>query len=74
MLIELRNELNVQHVSAVPTSGDRLKLVTGLTAPNHAEYIEQQIEGRLGIKDRPETGEMGPGDARMGLGDLFRWR
>jgi len=40
--------------------GDRLTLVKGLEQPNHAEYIEQQVEQRLRITDRPEPGEMAP--------------
>lgn len=47
-------------VSAVLTGGDRLKLVSGLDKPEDALFLEQKIEGFLGITDRPVAGEMRP--------------
>ncbi|MBI4803297.1 MAG: hypothetical protein HY796_12320 [Elusimicrobia bacterium] len=48
------------NLSAVLRDGKRLKLVSGLDTPEKALFLEQQIEGYLGIADRPVAGEMRP--------------
>ncbi|MBU2572551.1 MAG: hypothetical protein KKH28_00525 [Elusimicrobia bacterium] len=48
------------NLSAVMRGGNRLKLVSGLDTPENALFLEQQIEGFLGITDRPVAGEMRP--------------
>lgn len=45
-------------VSAILRDGSKAKLVRGLLSPDQALFIEQQIEGCLGIEDRPVPGEM----------------
>lgn len=45
-------------VGTIGMGGKRDKIVTGLTSPEQALFIEQQIEGYLGIRDRPVAGEM----------------
>jgi len=45
-------------VSAVMRGGSRVKLVSGLPSPEQALFIEQRVEGALGIKDRPVLGEL----------------
>lgn len=47
-------------LSAVMRDGSRVKLVSGLDKPENALFLEQQIEGYLGISDRPVAGEMRP--------------
>jgi len=47
-------------LSAVLGGGRRLKLVSGLDDPADALFLEQKIEGYLGITDRPVAGEMRP--------------
>ena len=47
-------------VSVVRKGGNRLKLVSGLESPDHAAFIEQQIEAYMGIADRQVAGEMRP--------------
>lgn len=47
-------------LSAVMKDGKRQKLVLGLDTPENALFLEQQIEGYLGISDRPVAGEMRP--------------
>jgi len=37
--------------------GDKQKLLSGLTDPDQAHYVEQQIESRLEIADRAVAGE-----------------
>ena len=39
--------------------GETIKLATGLPKPNHAAYLEQQLEAAMAIDDRPVTGEIG---------------
>jgi hypothetical protein len=46
------------NLSAVLAGGRRLKLVAGLDTPENALFLEQKIEGFLGIADRPVAGEM----------------
>ena len=56
-----RNGTSVAYqVSAVMRGGSRVKLVSGLASPEQALFIEEQIEGFFGIKDRPVAGEMRP--------------
>jgi hypothetical protein len=38
--------------------GLQRKLVTGLSEPSHALFLEQTLEGHLGITDRPVGGEL----------------
>ncbi|HEX7009469.1 MAG TPA: hypothetical protein VF184_05775 [Phycisphaeraceae bacterium] len=38
--------------------GRRKHLVKGLTKPEHALFIEQELEKALGIQDRPVAGEL----------------
>lgn len=38
--------------------GETIKLATGLEKPNHALYLEQQLEAALAIDDRPIPGEI----------------
>jgi len=45
-------------LNAVTKDGRKIKLLSGLTEPDHAFYLEQQIEQRLGIRDRHVPGEM----------------
>jgi hypothetical protein len=47
-------------VSVVMPGGKRIKLVSGLDTPEDALFLEQKIEGYLGITDRPVAGEMRP--------------
>ncbi len=57
------NKNGVSHtydLSAVMRDGKRLKLVSGLDKPENALFLEQRIEGYLGIADRPVAGEMRP--------------
>ncbi len=35
-----------------------VSLLTGLETPQHAMYIEQELERHLGIEDRPVRGEL----------------
>jgi hypothetical protein len=44
-------------VRALLKNGRQVSLVGNLVEPEEAAYVEQQIEGRLGIKDRPIAGE-----------------
>lgn len=39
-------------------SGKDVKLVSGLTEPDHARYMEQELERFLGIRDEPVAGEL----------------
>jgi len=56
-----RNGTSVTYnVQVILKGGERLTLVSGLEQPNHAAFVEQQIESRLSIKDRPVAGEMRP--------------
>ena len=48
-------------LQAVTAGGGRLKLVSGMDKPEDALFLEQKIEGFLGITDRPVAGEMRPG-------------
>jgi hypothetical protein len=45
-------------VNVVMPGGKRLKLVGGMDKPEDALFLEQKIEGYLGITDRPVAGEM----------------
>lgn len=45
-------------VMVIMNGAERLVLVSGLEQPNHARFIEQEIESRLGIADRLVAGEM----------------
>ena len=47
-------------LSAILAGGKRVKLVSGLDQPEDALFLEQKIEGYLGITDRPVAGEMRP--------------
>ena len=47
-------------LSAVLSGGGRVKLISGLDDPEAALFLEQKIEGFLGITDRPVAGEMRP--------------
>ncbi len=49
---------NTYLVTAVLREGGRVRLLTGLTDVEHALYVEQRIEERLGIRDRPVPGEL----------------
>jgi hypothetical protein len=44
-------------VRALLKNGRQVTLVGNLVEPEEAAYLEQQIEGRLGIQDRPIAGE-----------------
>lgn len=61
---KLSNSKNGVHYTyglyAVLAGGRREKLVTGLDSPEDALFLEQKIEGYLGITDRPVVGEMRP--------------
>jgi hypothetical protein len=46
------------NVHVVLRNGKRLPLVSGLEHPHHARFIEQELEARLGIADRPHRDEM----------------
>jgi hypothetical protein len=48
------------NLDAVLTGGRREKLVSGMEKPEDALFLEQKIEGYLGIADRPVAGEMRP--------------
>ena len=48
------------NLQAVKTGGGRMKLVSGMDKPEDALFLEQKIEGFLGITDRPVAGEMRP--------------
>ncbi len=48
------------NLSVVMAGGKKLKLVSGLDTPEDALFLEQKIEGFLGITDRPVAGEMRP--------------
>jgi hypothetical protein len=39
-------------------SGGVIKLLSGLDVPEQALFVEQQLEGRLGIRDEPVEGEL----------------
>ena len=43
---------------AIRKDGSRVKLLTTIPSREQALYMEQQIEGRLGIKDRSVAGEV----------------
>lgn len=45
-------------VQAVSKDGRKIKLISGLTERDQALFIEQQVEGFLGITDRRVTSEM----------------
>lgn len=45
-------------VHAILTSGERAKLITNLAEPEHALFIEQELERGLGIRDRRVTHEL----------------
>ena len=47
-------------LSAVMPGGKKLKLISGMDEPEDALFVEQKIEGFLGIADRPVAGEMRP--------------
>ena len=47
-------------LSAVMSGGKKLKLISGLDKPEDALFLEQKLEGYLGITDRPVAGEMRP--------------
>jgi hypothetical protein len=47
-------------LQAVTAGGGRMKLVSGMDKPEDALFLEQKIEGFLGITDRPVAGEMRP--------------
>jgi len=47
-------------LSVVGPGGKRLRLIKGLASPEDALFLEQKIEGYLGITDRPVAGEMRP--------------
>ena len=49
---------NTYLVTAVLRDGGRVRLLSGLTDVEHALYVEQRIEERLGIRDRPVPGEL----------------
>lgn len=54
-----KNGSNYSYIlSAVTRSGGRLKLVSGLDKPEDALFLEQKIEGYLGISDKAVAGEM----------------
>jgi len=56
-----RNSVSYTYsLSAVLTGGKRVKLISGLDNPEDALFLEQKIEGYLGITDRPVAGEMRP--------------
>ena len=40
------------------TDGTSQRLVSGLTTRDQAQYLEDILEARLGIADRPVDGEM----------------
>ncbi|MCM2266207.1 MAG: hypothetical protein NDI60_00375 [Elusimicrobiales bacterium] len=48
------------NLSAVLADGRRIKLISGLDQPEDALFLEQKIEGYIGIADRPVAGEMRP--------------
>ena len=48
------------NLQAVKNGGGRLKLVSGMDKPEEALFLEQKMEGFLGITDRPVAGEMRP--------------
>ncbi len=45
-------------VNVIFHGGERLELLPGLEQPAHARFIEQEVELRLGLQDRPVAGEM----------------
>ncbi len=47
-------------LQAVTVGGGRMKLISGMDKPEDALFLEQKIEGFLGITDRSVTGEMRP--------------
>lgn len=51
---------------------ERLKLVSGIAEPEHARFIEQEIERFLGIEDRPVSGEMSARPRASLWRNLFR--
>lgn len=56
-----RNGLSYTYnLLAVKAGGGSLKLVSGMDKPEDALFLEQKIEGFLGITDRPVAGEMRP--------------
>ena len=46
------------NLNAIDKSGQKLKLVGALSEPDQALYLEQTIEDRLRIEDRPVPGEL----------------
>jgi phage FluMu protein Com len=46
-------------VHALKDDGSRVELLSGLPSLEHAQYIEQQVEGFLGIQDSAVPGEAG---------------
>lgn len=49
---------NIYNVIVLLKSGKKVALISKLKHMNKAAFIEQQIENRLGIIDRPINGEM----------------
>lgn len=47
-------------VHAILHGGSRIPIITDMEQPNHAAFIEQELERALGIQDRPVAGEMRP--------------
>lgn len=45
-------------LSAISAQNKKIKLLSGLNAPEEARYLEHTIEEQLGFKDRPVEGEM----------------
>jgi hypothetical protein len=45
-------------VGAILRGGEKKELLSGLETPDQALYIEQQLERKLGIEDRPVSGEL----------------
>ena len=45
-------------LNAVGRDGSKIKLISGLEEPEAALFLEQAIEARLGIQDRPVRGEL----------------
>lgn len=48
----------VYGVMAILNSKEEIKIIKGLSKPNQALYLEQEIEKFAGIKDRPVVGEI----------------
>lgn len=54
-----KNSTTVRYeLHAITKAGQKLKLLSGLEESDHAIYLEEQIEQRLGIRDRHVRGEM----------------